>query len=247
MTITAHGADGSWIVKFPADVLPGLAENEYSMLELARRVGFDVPPTRLIDASGIRGIPLEFTARGTVFAIRRFDRTEGGGRIHAEDFSQVFGEFEKYDKHSYANIADLLNRRTSYRDLEAFVKLVAFSAIVGNGDMHTKNVSLIYRDGRTPQLAPVYDIVSGIVYDHPDLDHNLGLSFGRNKHADVYKSYPVESFAERARISARDATRWMNDLLEAAREAWKSADDLPLLDEHRSIIGKRIETFRPIK
>jgi serine/threonine-protein kinase HipA len=37
--------------------------------------------------------------------------------------------------------------------------------VVGNTDAHLKNWSLIYRDGRTPSLAPVYDFHSLSIYD----------------------------------------------------------------------------------
>lgn len=36
---------------------------------------------------------------------------------------------------------------------------------IGNADAHLKNWSMIYPDGRTPELAPAYDLLSVTVYE----------------------------------------------------------------------------------
>jgi len=48
LTIPVDGAGGSWIVKLPSSVFEGVPENEFSMMELARQIGIDVPETKLI-------------------------------------------------------------------------------------------------------------------------------------------------------------------------------------------------------
>jgi serine/threonine-protein kinase HipA len=45
-----------------------------------------------------------------------------------------------------------------------YTRRLVFSALIGNGDMHLKNWSLVYPDQRTPALAPAYDLVSTIPY-----------------------------------------------------------------------------------
>ena len=111
LTIPARGVGGSWIVKLPSTQFPAVAENELVMLSLARHVGIETPPARLVSLSAIRGLPSEAKQlRGKALAVERFDRTAVGGRIHMEDFAQVFGLFpeEKYKGRSYANIATVL-------------------------------------------------------------------------------------------------------------------------------------------
>src|ERR1700722_4543174 len=45
------------------------------MLELARRVGIDVPANRLVDIAQIKGLPEEaHTGRSNALAVQRFDR-----------------------------------------------------------------------------------------------------------------------------------------------------------------------------
>jgi serine/threonine-protein kinase HipA len=48
--------------------------------------------------------------------------------------------------------------------VQEFVRRIVFSAAIGNTDMHLKNWTLLYPDGRTPKLSPAYDLVSTIAY-----------------------------------------------------------------------------------
>jgi serine/threonine-protein kinase HipA len=48
--------------------------------------------------------------------------------------------------------------------LTEFIRRIVFNAAIGNANMHLKNWSLLYRDGRTPTLAPGYDYVSTMRY-----------------------------------------------------------------------------------
>src|SRR6185369_11430089 len=165
--IPAHGAGGDWIVKLPSTRLPGVSENEFSMMSLARSVGIEVPDTRLLALDEIEGLPEDIgRLQGAAYAVARFDRPGEGGRLHIEDFAQVFGVFPeaKYERASYRNIAQVLWRETGEDGLSEFVRRLVFSALIGNADMHLKNWSLIYRDGRTPSLSPAYDLVSTMAY-----------------------------------------------------------------------------------
>jgi len=57
LSIPAAGMGGSWIVKLPSARYKAVPENEFAMLELARRTGISVPENKLIDVASIRGLP----------------------------------------------------------------------------------------------------------------------------------------------------------------------------------------------
>jgi serine/threonine-protein kinase HipA len=181
LTIPASGKGGDWIVKLPSPRFRGLAANEFSIMSLARRMGLDIPDVELVPLDQIDGLPEDIgKIEEDAFAIRRFDRTEDGGRIHTEDFAQVFGVYpdEKYERGSYRHIAKVLWLETGETGVREFVKRLVFNALIGNADMHLKNWSLIYPDGRTPQLSPGYDFLSTTVYIP---DESAGLKFARTK------------------------------------------------------------------
>ena len=45
---------------------------------------------------------------------------------------------------------------------------LVFNVLMGNGDAHIKNWSLIYDNPLRPRLAPAYDLVSNVAYTTHD-------------------------------------------------------------------------------
>ncbi len=130
LTVPADGMGGSWIVKLPSARFAAVPENEFAMLELARRVGIVVPDNRLVDVAEIKGLPEEARApKAKALAVQRFDRPAGGAPVHMEDFAQVFGQYpaDKYKHRSYANIAAVLWAEAGEDAVAEFVRRLVFS------------------------------------------------------------------------------------------------------------------------
>jgi len=107
LTIPTKGVGGSWIAKLPSREFEGVAENEFSMMTLARYIGMNVPTIRLIDPTSIKNLPEGLgTLKGQALAIERFDRLEGGQAVHIEDFAQVYGVYPE-DKYKRAKLSQL--------------------------------------------------------------------------------------------------------------------------------------------
>ena len=53
LAIPARGVGASWIVKLPSLRFARMAENEFSMMTLARLIGINVPETGLISVEDI--------------------------------------------------------------------------------------------------------------------------------------------------------------------------------------------------
>lgn len=181
LTIPASGIGGDCIVKLPSNEYRGVPENEFSMMTLARMVGISVPAIDLVDVGAIGNLPNGIDKLGDkAFIIERFDRTQDKQAIHIEDFAQVFGVFaeNKYKKASSANIARVIATESDATDTAEFIRRLTFNTLIGNGDMHLKNWSLIYPDGRNARLAPAYDFVSTIPYMPGD---KAALNYSRTK------------------------------------------------------------------
>jgi serine/threonine-protein kinase HipA len=178
LTIPASGAGGDWIVKLPSLQLPNMPLHEKLILDLAEANDIKVPERRLVQLDEVEGLPTDLgeLAKEPVLAVRRFDRTPQG-RVHIEDFAQVLGlrPEDKYGAASSEHIGKVLRAETPEEDILEFVRRLVFSILVGNADMHLKNWSLIYPDGRTARLAPAYDLVGTVAFT-PDL--HLGLTIG---------------------------------------------------------------------
>jgi len=180
LRIPAQGPDGQWIVKLPSPRFPNVPENEFAMMTLAKAVGIDVPEFGLIPVTSIGNLPAEFAEDKTnAYFIRRFDRGPNGERIHAEDFNQIYGQYpEKKYEHGCTGMAKDIWALLGEKGLSKFIRRIVFNAAIGNANMHLKNWSLLYRDGRTPTLAPGYDYVSTMRYLP---ERGLGLPLARTK------------------------------------------------------------------
>ncbi|MCZ7620161.1 MAG: HipA domain-containing protein [Myxococcota bacterium] len=199
------------------------------MLELARAVGISVPPTRLVPIENIKGLPADMgPLTGNALAVERFDRRPGGRRVHMEDFAQVFGMFPdlKYEKRSYANIAGVLWAETGEEGTYEFVRRLVFSVLIGNGDMHLKNWSLLYLDSRTPVLSPAYDFVSTLPYLPND---QLALSFGDSKRLDGITRDQVRRLAEKAGLAVTPLSEIVAETVDRTREVWRGLPERDLL------------------
>jgi serine/threonine-protein kinase HipA len=241
LTIPAGGLGGSWIVKLPSARYRAVPENEFAMLELARRVGISVPENKLADVASIKGLPEQaHTVESKALAVKRFDRLPDGRPVHMEDFAQVFGEFpnNKYKFHSYANIAIVLWAEIGEHAVIEFVRRLVFSVVIGNADMHLKNWSLLYPDRRTPALSPGYDFVATLPYIPRD---TLALSFGDSCSLSEITPDQMRRFADTARIPASPLWKIAVETAERTAESWKAleqADTLP--QDLKDSIGRQI-------
>src|ERR1700730_399477 len=241
LTIPAGGTGGSWIVKLPSAKYVSVPENEHAMLELARRVGIEVPANKLVEIDKINGLPEEAHTVGKVaLAVERFDRLAHQTRVHMEDFAQVFGLYpsDKYGHKSYANIASVLWAETGQEATYEFVRRVVFSVVIGNADMHLKNWSLLYPDRRTPVLSPAYDLVSTVPYIPGD---TLGLSFGGSRDLGEITKDQIRRFADTARSPVSPLWEIVTETAERTVENWKTLEQRGALQrEIRAAIEKHI-------
>ena len=229
LTIPAKGVGGSWIVKLPSREFDGVPENEFSMMTLARLVGIDVPPIRLIDIDEIRNLPEGIgELNGPALAIERFDRLPNGETIHIEDFAQVFGVYpdDKYKEGNARSIAAVIAAEGREADIVEFIRRLTFNTLIGNADMHLKNWSLIYPDRRHAALAPAYDFISTIPYIP---DHSAALNFSRTKRFDGFSEDELSHLAGKARLPEKLVLDTARETVQRFHEHWeKEKTNLPL-------------------
>ncbi len=146
---------GIFMLKPNLSHFENVPENEDLTMRLASIAGINVPLHGLIYNEEMK----------LVYVIRRFDRAGKSKKIHTEDFAQVAGMTRdtKYD-YSMERVADLIERYCTFPVVEKLklFRLVLFSYLVGNEDMHLKNFSLIHQDGKI-ELSPAYDLLNSTI------------------------------------------------------------------------------------
>ncbi len=241
LTIPAKGVGGDWIVKLPSGQFPQVPENEFSMMTLAQRVGIDIPQVDLIEVGDVGNLPEGIEQLGPrAFLIERFDRGKDGA-VHIEDFAQVFDVYpdDKYKKASFRNLLSVVAGESDHHDVAEFIRRLTFNVLIGNGDMHLKNWSLIYRDRRHANLSPAYDFVSTLPYIPND---RSALTFSRTKNFEGYTFDELEHLAARTALPRKLVTDVAAETVERFLEQWaEEKGNLPLGRRVVETIDKHLE------
>lgn len=244
LTIPASGVGGDWIVKLPSRDYKGVPENEFSMMRLASLLGMDVPRIDLVDIDQITNLPDGTDRFGQkAFVIERFDRLPDGERVHIEDFAQVFGVYgaEKYKKASMRNIATVLAAEGSDEDIREFIRRLTFNTLIGNGDMHLKNWSLIYPDRRNAALSPAYDFVSTIPYIS---DNVFALKYSRVHAFTEFDEDEISHLSAKAGLPTKMVLEVAREVTSDFTTLWaREKENLPMLADVKTAIDALLPTL----
>jgi serine/threonine-protein kinase HipA len=226
LTLPAYGEGGDWIVKLPDRQYPDVPRNEFAMMSLARAAGIETPELRLVHRDQMDGLPANVWPgpEEWAYAVRRFDRAVGRVPVHIEDLAQVSNVYEKY-RGNYETVASLVYRRHDTAALIQFARRLAFMVVIGNGDGHLKNWSLIYRDPRRPTLAPAYDLVATEPYRVNGDAEDLALKFGGSRQFARVTLGLFRRLEQRLGVSTglADAAA---DTIRRTRERWPEVEDV---------------------
>jgi serine/threonine-protein kinase HipA len=229
-------AASTHIIKPEPTRFPGLVDNEAFCMALARAV--ELPVATVNKHATVSGIPY--------LLVERYDRDVTADpirRLHQEDVCQALGrpsEF-KYQAEGGPTVAETVGLLRSAstvpaRDLPTLWRALVFNWLIGNCDAHGKNFSLLY-DGRSPSLAPLYDLVSTTCY--PELTTRLAMSIDGASNISEVDEQAWQKLAAQTEYSghfAADATRTLVE--RALREAERVAADAA----HDNATVKRILT-----
>ncbi len=153
------GAASTWIVKrawSPESGIGDVIDTEVLSLALARRIGLTDIEAEILDLDGTRAI-----------AVSRYDRDLAGAhpRIHQEDLAQAIGlnTLDPNRKFQWGSAMPSLRHAHDTLvhdggDPDPLLRLATFSYLVGNTDMHAKNISFMRHPHGRVALSPAYDI-----------------------------------------------------------------------------------------
>ena len=167
-----RGTPSTHIIKPEIERFPCSVQNEFFCMELSRRCGFDTAECGIVRFGELN-----------YYVTRRYDRAEDGGivhRLHQEDFCQLLKcrPEIKYQDQGGPSIVECVRLLRELHlpgsDVMSFVDRVVFNFLIGNGDAHGKNFSVVYRNG-VPRLSPQYDLICTTVY--PQIGKKMAMKF----------------------------------------------------------------------
>ena len=189
----------AYILKLNPPDKNNLIQNELHCLDLAKKCGLKVGKAKIVkDKDQNPGLLVE-----------RFDRI-GRKKIHQEDACQFLNRYpaDKY-RLSMKDIADALIKISNAPQIEILnvLRQYAFSYLIGNGDMHAKNISLQTLEDETITLTPLYDLICTAIYG----DFHMALKIdGRDANI---KRRTIVDFAKRYGISEKAINSSLDALL----------------------------------
>lgn len=170
--LTVVDIGGLFILKPPTDRFESLPENENLCMNIASAYGVEVPPHGLLPLADDR----------LAYVVKRFDRLDDGLKLQQEDFQQLLQTDDKYAG-SYESIANFIKKHSNVPGLDLvnlFERALLFF-VLGNGDAHLKNFSLLKKEEVGYSLSPAYDIVnSRLVLPEEKEEMCLSLQGKRN-------------------------------------------------------------------
>ena len=232
---------------------PGFVENELFCLRVAISGGLDAASASLGEAGPFRYLLVE-----------RFDRRRVDGlvhRVHQEDCCQALGlrSTEKYEGlrsrgPTAAAIASLLGSYSALAlvDRPAFLDRLVLAYILGDCDLHAKNISLAIEDGAV-RLAPIYDLISTCAYPH--VNRELALHIGGEPLIDAVTPERWQDELSRCKMRSRAMERRLagtaertlaaidDELAVASDEGWHH----PILDEISTAAATRAEAVLALR
>jgi serine/threonine-protein kinase HipA len=233
LTIPVKGQPGNAIAKLP-DGRPGylgVPEAEFACLELAKHAGIEVPGYRLERLTSIAGLE-EWSSKITdrVLIVDRFDRSISGRRIHMEELAQVLNvpaarEDLKYKRANFETVGTIIGALCGVESVCKVIDRIVLNVLVGNGDAHLKNWAVLYADGNTATLSPMYDVLPTVLYIQSD---DMGLKLSGSRQFDSVQPRSFDRLGERTGFGAQQARRRAIEAVERTMSNWR------VLKEHLS-------------
>lgn len=156
------GTPSTHILKPQIPGYPQTVENEALCMRLAKHLGL---PVANVETTTVNGQKLIVVERYD----RKIDPDGGVRRVHQEDFCQALGlrpdrKYEEAGGPSLRRIARILAEADGTSSLDTLLRAVTLNTVIGNGDAHGKNFSLVHGGPGVVRLAPLYDLLSTQVY-----------------------------------------------------------------------------------
>ena len=244
---TIVGLWGKFILKPQSDRYDAMPELEDLTMKMAAKAGIATAEHSLI----------RMEDGELAYITRRMDRGTNGVKYSMLDMCQLSNRLTEHKyRGSYAQLADIIKRLSSKSlvDVQDFWRIVIFSWITGNSDMHCKNFSLIDRkDGLGYILSPAYDLLAVLLTGIDDTNETaMTLSGPGVDDSDYIGGYDRRSFVTvmtESGVGVHYANTIIDSLI-SCKERWFEIIDISFLGEkmksrYKELINERLERLSP--
>lgn len=187
------------IIKIDPELAPGMPvlgfEKVY--LEMARLSGLPVVDSYLIESEG-----------RVHLALKRFDISDQGDRIHLHSLEGVAHLHHDEPSHTYDELLQVTSEVTqSHAEVKRALHHMVFNLLSNNEDDHTRNFSFLMDVGGEFSLSPAYDLL----FTKTDLEGHW-MSMGGKRRGFTYED--IMGIAERFLIPRKEVNEILEQVIE---------------------------------
>jgi serine/threonine-protein kinase HipA len=225
---------GYWLLKF--DGVSGNKDKEladpkgYGVVEhaygrMAAAAGITVAESRLFEEGGRRH-----------FMTRRFDRLEGGGKLHMQSLAAIAHlDFNNPLANSYEQALFTMRRMgLSMAELEEQFRRMVFNVLARNQDDHVKNIAFLMDRSGAWRLSPAFDITWSY---NPAGEWTSRHQMSINGKRDGFSFADLEACAKTVSINRGHVARIFDEVREAVARWPSFADEVGVAEAWRDQIG----------
>jgi serine/threonine-protein kinase HipA len=211
------GTPSTHILKPEIAAYPKTVENEAFCMRVAQHLGL-----------AVAAVETTTIAKRKLIVVERFDRavkSDGSvERVHQEDFCQATGvspetKYEEDGGPSLQRIADILQSVAATDSLERLLQAVTLNVLLGNGDAHAKNFSLLHHTSGALTLTPLYDLMCTLHYG----DDRLAMYVDSVQRIDRVTAERIANEGVSWGMSRERAAATVTDILDRAPAAMSAA------------------------
>ena len=201
------GTPSTHILKPEIAAYPNTVENEAFCMRVAKHLGLPVAEVETSQFGGRK-----------VLVVERYDRVVSADgsveRLHQEDLCQATSippdrKYEDDGGPPLRRVAEMLQAVAAPDAVEALLRVVTLNVLIGNGDAHGKNYSLLHARSGTLALAPSYDLMSTLFYG----DDHLAMYIDNVRRTSRVTADRVGAEAIRWGLSRRRASDIISEIL----------------------------------
>jgi len=235
-----NGTPSTHILKPEIPRFPNTVENEVFCMRVAKHLGLAVANVETTTIGGRK-----------IIVVARYDRvvhSDGSvDRIHQEDFCQAFGvspdkKYEEDGGPSLDRIAGILQTAAGPDSVETLLRAVTLNVLIGNGDAHAKNFSLLHHPSGALRLTPLYDLLSTLFYG----DEQLAMYIDNVRRTNLVTADRIVNEARRWGMSKRRASEVITEILERVVDAVAvaAAETVGLPAEIPALVASQLAQLR---
>lgn len=215
--------------------IPYLLINEHIFMTLARDFGFNVPYNGIIKGK-----------QDYHYIIKRFDRHNDEKIDHYEVLTLMGKLSDQKYKVTMREVFDTVKTYIDNDNLIELYKFIVFSVVIGHGDLHAKNLSLIYKSSdpkeEQMELSPFYDISTTKIYKDTKTN-DVGLKIG-NKTSKIKKEHLLD-FAKIVDIDRDIAKSCIQEVGKMFIDTFENY--IKLLPDEIKVLPYRVSSYGTIK